>query len=119
MRCLMKPRLHWFSAIQLPRRWRMTTARRRSASLLLAGAVAGLVLAAFSAHAINIDPRGEVRLGLRSYVAARIGTQTIGSENNPLNWPRSGAGHLRQNRFFVQLSYDHDLTRMVKESWGL
>jgi hypothetical protein len=99
----------------------MTTApaRRRSASLVLAGVVAGLSLAALSAHAINIDPRGEVRLGLRSYIAARIGTQTIGDENNPLNWPRSGAGHLRQNRYFVQLSFDHDLTRMAKESWGL
>ena len=94
-------------------------ARGRSASLFLAGVVAGLTLGALSAHAINIDSRGEVRLGLRSYVAARVGTNTIGSENNPLNWPRSGAGHLRQNRFFVQLSYDHDLTRMVKESWGL
>ncbi len=94
-------------------------ARGRSASLFLAGVVAGLTLGALSAHAINIDHRGEVRLGLRSYVAARVGTNTIGSENNPLNWPRSGAGHLRQNRFFVQLSYDHDLTRMVKESWGL
>ena len=26
---------------------------------------------------------------------------------------------MRQNRYFLQLSYDHDLTRLVKNSWGL
>jgi hypothetical protein len=81
--------------------------------------VAVLACGARAALAISIDPRGEVRLGLRSYVAARVGTQRIGGDSNPLNWPESGAGHLRQNRYFVQLSYDHDLTRLVKESWGL
>ena len=90
-----------------------------SAVCLLAGVVAGLTLCGARGARHHLDPRGEVRLGLRSYVAVRIGTNRIGGDSNPLNWPESGAGHLRQNRFFVQLSYDHDLTRLVKESWGL
>ncbi len=102
----------------------MTTAvaRRCIARVLVAGAATALLgwpLAWDDAEAISIDNRGEVRLGLRSYTAARIGTQRIGGDSNPLNWPESGAGHLRQNRYFVQLSYDHNLTRLAKESRGL
>ena len=101
----------------------MTTAvaRRRFARVLLAGAMTTLLAwpGARSAQALSIDSRGEVRLGLRSYTAVRFGTQRIGGDDNPLNWPESGAGHLRQNRYFVQLSYDHNLTRLAKESRGL
>ena len=81
--------------------------------------VALLVLRHAPAHALTFDDRGEIRLGLRAYVAARVGTKTIGDRTTRSTSRVSGAGHLRQNRFFLQLSYDHDLTRMVKESWGL
>jgi len=95
----------------------MTTATRRLAPLLVAGVVAGLVLAApRRAAAISLDHRGEMKLGLRAYTDVRIGTQRMGDEDNPLTWPRSPAGHVRQSRYFLQLKFDHDLTRLARES---
>lgn len=100
----------------------IATARRRIGKLLLLTGVFGVgagVFAAGVARAFSIDNRGEMRLGMRSYTAVRVGTQRIGGEDNPLNWPESGAGHLRQNRWFLQLSWDHDLTRLYTDSRGL
>jgi hypothetical protein len=97
----------------------MTTAVGRQTIL------AGLVLTALSvvtpprdARAIPLDDRGEMKLGMRAYTALRIGTQKIGDDDNPLNWPASGAGHVRQNRYFLQLDFDHDLTRLAQSGWG-
>jgi hypothetical protein len=44
-----------------------------------------------TATAIPIDERGEMRFGLRAYTALRIGTERIGGEDNPLNYPGSPA----------------------------
>ena len=88
---------------------------------LRTGALAALavLIGTRAALALSLDERGEIRLGMRAYTAVRVGSERIGDDQNPLNWPVSGAGHLRQNRYFLQLSYDHDLTRLVKHSWGL
>jgi hypothetical protein len=88
---------------------------------LLTGALGALavLIGTRAALALSIDEQGEMRLGMRAYTAVRLGTERIGGSDNPLNYPVSGAGHLRQNRYFLQLSWDHDLTRMVKHSWGL
>lgn len=72
-----------------------------------------------SASAIPIDDRGEMRFGLRAYTALRIGTEHLGGEDNPLNYPGSAAGHVRQHRYFLQLDFDHDIKRLASESWGL
>src|SRR5262249_1053801 len=108
--------------ICLRRRWGMTTVMvpqcwRR----LLTGALTALtvLVGTRTVLALTMDERGEIRLGLRGYTAVRVGTERIGDSDNPLNYPVSGAGHLRQNRYFLQLSYDHDLTRLAKQSYGL
>ena len=99
----------------------MTTAMRWRVERHLARALVALLvlIGTRPALALTFDDRGEMRLGLRAYNAVRVGTETIGDSNNPLNYPVSGAGHLRQDRFFLQISYDHDLTRLVHESMGL
>ena len=85
-----------------------------------------LLLAAFcgassprEARALTIDDRGEMKLGMRAYTAVRVGTEKIGGSTDPLNWPSSAAGHVRQNRYFLQLDFDHDITRLAHETWGL
>ena len=100
----------------------MTTvlARRLMGRLRTAALAALAVLSSTRPiFALSIDDRGEMRLGLRAYMAYRVGTNTIGDSDDPLNYPVSGTGHLRQNRFFLQLHWDHDLTRLAKQSWGL
>jgi hypothetical protein len=99
----------------------MTTAMRRRVGRHLAEALIALavLIGTRAAFALTFDDRGEMRLGLRAYNAVRIGTETIGNSDNPLDYPVSGAGHLRQDRFFLQISYDHDLTRLTHESTGL
>lgn len=97
----------------------MTTAIRRRAmrvALLLTALIASAV--AQRASALSLDERGEVKLGLRAYTAVRIGTQEVGGTENPLNWPGSAAGHVRQHRYFLQLDFDHELTRHVHGGWG-
>jgi hypothetical protein len=97
------------------------TAARRAAWLLGAAAVSLLTLpwTVSPAHAIALDDRGEMTLGLRAYTAVRVGTETIGNKDNPLNFPRSDAGHVRQDRYFLELRYDHDLKRLANTGWGL
>ncbi len=102
----------------------MTTAtvlRRTSRASGVVGTSLCLLLTGLvqQAAAIAVDGRGEMNLSLRSYVAVRIGTQQVGGEDNPLSFPDSAPGHLRQNRFFLQLDWDHDLKRLAKTSWGL
>jgi len=99
------------TTVMVPQCWRRLLAGVLTALAVLIGTHAAL--------ALTLDERGEIRLGLRGYSAVRIGTERIGDSDNPLNYPVSGAGHLRQNRYFLQLSYDHDLTRLVKQSFGL
>ncbi len=96
----------------------------------VAAALAGAVLVGSTARAISLDKDGDIKLGMRSYVNARIGTeQTHDSvvkktgDGTPYisdsgTFPRSDAGHLRQNRFFVEAEFDHNLMRLVKEGVG-
>ena len=97
----------------------MTTAIRRHSIIVMAMITALAALgSARHAAALTVDNRGEMKLGLRTYTAVRIGTQTIGGTENPLNYPGSATGHVRQHRYFLQLDFDHDLTRLAHEGWG-
>jgi len=53
-------------------------------------ALAGVV--PITAHALTLDDRGKMRLGLRAYTAASIGTEEAGGRDDPLTFPDSGAG---------------------------
>jgi hypothetical protein len=103
--------------------------------------IAVLAVAAV-AHGAALDERGDIKLGVRAYTAARIGTQgtdqqicygtgaayrcgtegqadpTAGQSLRSLTFPVSAAGHLRQNRFYVEAELDHDLQRLLKEGFG-
>src|SRR5262245_29632296 len=98
----------------------MTTGSRRQparASLLLA--VIAMVAASRPAWPISLDDRGEAKLSMRAYTAVRVGTQRMGGTDNPLTFPGSELGHVRQSRYFLQLDFDHDLTRLAHQTWGL
>src|SRR6266403_2972841 len=100
----------------------MKTATRRRAQGLATGLLLGgatLTLVVRPAHALTLDDRGEMRLGLRAYTAARIGTEKMGGSDDPLSYPNSAAGHLRQHRYFLELKLDHDVRRLAKTGWGL
>jgi hypothetical protein len=78
-------------------------------------------------HAVNLDKEGDIKLGLRTYVNARVGTENT-HQGVPLDndrsvatsatWPESKAGHLRQNRYFVEAEYHHDIDSLVKRGVG-
>jgi hypothetical protein len=99
----------------------MTMAVRRSSPLPLGSALlAGLLLAApRHADALNLDDRGEMRLGMRAYTAVRVGTERMGGDDNPLTFPDSPAGHVRQHRYFLELKLDHNVTRLATTGHGL
>jgi hypothetical protein len=89
-----------------------------------------------------------MKLGVRTYVNARIGTESTDStydnvgdvvralpDGDPQKqalqgidqtlayrksrtFPYSPAGHLRQNRFFAEVELKHDLSRLQKEGFG-
>jgi hypothetical protein len=80
--------------------------------------VVAAALAPRPAGALSLDDRGEMRLGMRAYTAARIGTETMGGSADPLSFPRSPTGHLRQHRYFLELKFDHDLKRLAGTSLG-
>jgi hypothetical protein len=84
---------------------------------LALGALAVATLAR-TARAFPIDESGDMKLGMRTYTAVRIGTERIGGSTDPLNYPNSAAGHVRQHRYFLQLDFDHDLTRIAHSGWG-
>src|SRR5438046_9786974 len=100
----------------------MTKATRRHAQRAATGLLlvaATLALVARPASALTLDDRGEMRLGLRAYTAARIGTEKMGGSDDPLSFPNSAAGHLRQHRYFLELKLDHDVRRLAKTRYGL
>ncbi len=69
--------------------------------------------------AYSLDAKNEMKLSARAYTAVRVGVEDIGAQDsNPLNYPSSGVGHVRQNRYFLQLDYDHDITRIANTGWG-
>jgi hypothetical protein len=92
------------------------------------------------AFGISLDKKGEMKLGVRTYVNARIGTENtdgfrrfatdengkilLDGEGFPvvaersMTFPFSAAGHLRQNRAFVEVELKHRLDRLLKEGFG-
>jgi hypothetical protein len=84
-------------------------------ALLTAALLAGVVS---PARALFLDDHNEMRLGMRAYTAFRISTDQMGGKNDPLTFPDSGVGRLRQNRYFLQLDFDHDLSRLMRTGAG-
>jgi len=100
--------------------------------------VAALVISAWhsAAWAVALDKEGTIRLGVRTYVNARIqaehtdrtvfyektnpGAPASNATNQPVKvlesqtFPYSPPGHLRQNRFFIEAELDHDITKLMK-----
>ena len=101
---------------------------------------ASIALVGSRGHAANLDEDGEITMGLRTYVNARVGTEDTDSATEfglPViegtdnaagggpgvtrvsrTFPYSSAGHLRQNRFFLEVEWKHDLRRLQKEGFG-
>ena len=79
---------------------------------------AWLLATATPLFALDLDETGALRMALRSYTAVRIGTQTMGDEE-PYYFPGSGAGHLRQHRYFLQIDLEHDLLGYARTGHGL
>lgn len=96
----------------------MTTATRRHSNLASLACVLAAAMLARTAGAVPIDGSGEMQLSLRAYTAVRIGTEDLGGSTDPLNYPNSSSGHVRQNRYFLQLDFDHQLTRIAHDGWG-
>ena len=96
-----------------------TTGRARGpAAPFLLAALALSIGAPRAAHGLVLDDRGEMRLGMRAYTAVRVGTEKMGSDDDPLTWPGSAAGHVRQHRYFLELKLDHDIRRLATTGWG-
>ena len=95
----------------------------------IASCLAALAAARF-AFAVPLDADETIRLGVRTYVNARIGTQRTDklvtvSDTEPVvttfdsqTFPYSPAGHLRQNRMFIEAQLDHDLGELMKKDFG-
>ena len=108
----------------------------------LCSATAWLCLAGI-AWGAALDENGEINLGVRAYTAARVGTQNTdvkicnlvngqvicGGSNGAappparvvrksLTFPVSAAGHLRQQRSYVEAEMDHNLSRLLNEGFG-
>ena len=97
----------------------MKTATRRRATQLALAALGAGVLASRAGHAVVFDDRGEMRLGMRAYTAVRVGTDQMGGEDDPLTFPSSPPGHVRQHRYFLELKLDHDIRRLATTTKGL
>jgi hypothetical protein len=108
------------------RSWSQSAARRSAAPtamLVLLGAVV-----ARQAHGAALDEAGEIKLGVRAYSAARVATQDTNKvlieavpgviTTRGLTFPVSATGHLRQSRFFVEATLEHDLDRLLREGFG-
>ncbi|HYD50747.1 MAG TPA: DUF1302 family protein [Terriglobales bacterium] len=79
-----------------------------------------------------LDRNGEIKLGLRTYGNVRIGTESTDHHEitreeasvsgdrvtNSETFPYSKKGHIRQNRYFAEVDFDHSLDRLVKEGFG-
>ncbi|MBI1818631.1 MAG: hypothetical protein HYR72_26915 [Deltaproteobacteria bacterium] len=74
-------------------------------------------------QAVSLDKDGDLKLGVRTYVNARVGTQDTSKSVIPgvattETFPFSASGHVRQNRAYIEAELDHDLSRLVKEGVG-
>src|SRR5690242_6261580 len=109
---------------------------------LLTGAI---MMVATTAYGAALDEAGDIKLGVRTYSAARVGTEdtdvqicygtgptykcgtknavnpadpTQGQSLRSLTFPVSSTGHLRQNRFYVEAELDQDMQRLLDEGFG-
>lgn len=104
--------------------------RNWGAASFVAGCVA---LFTSDGNAASLDRNGEISLGVRSYVNARIGTErtdedfetaVYGNSTEPRisrkakTFPYAPPGNLRQNRFFLELEWKHNLSRLQREGFG-
>ena len=84
-------------------------------------AVAILLLAAPPARAVPLDEDGTINVNLRAYVNARFSTMATQSTrpSNPDSfggtYPFVGAGNVIQNRYFLELKWQHDLLPLVED----
>ena len=97
----------------------MTNTPRRPRALAVVVLAAAALLATRPARALDLDDHGDMRLGLRAYTAVRLGTNKMGGPNNPLNYPPSGVGHVRQHRYFLQIDFEHNLLDYATTGSGL
>ncbi len=98
----------------------MATRRPRRARRWIAVGLALLgVLLPRPGRALSLDDRGEMRFGMRAYNSVRVGTQKMNDSEDPLTFPGSGAGHIRQHRYFLELKLDHDIRRLGTTTKGL
>lgn len=82
---------------------------------------------------ISLDTDGDIKLGARTYVNARVGTEDthngvikttnvhkppVTTSSDSATFPFSSAGHLRQNREFIEVELNHNLDRLVREGVG-
>jgi hypothetical protein len=84
----------------------------------LLATLALVLLGASAVQAVTLDNRGEMRLGMRAYTAARFGTEAMGGDEDPLSFPHSAPGHMRQHRYFLSLKLDHDILRLATTTKG-
>jgi len=82
---------------------------------------------------VSLDTDGDIKLGARTYVNARVGTEDthvgviqtspknkppVVSSSSSGTFPFSSAGHLRQNREFIEVELNHNLDRLVNQGVG-
>ena len=103
-----------------------------------------LLMCSTISDALSLDQDGDMKLTARSYVNARVGTQDtsqtlvcrtgtsdafgncpqmMGAPANNLTrksqtFPFSSAGHLRQNRGFLDVKLEHNLKKLQKQGAG-
>lgn len=95
----------------------------RSGRVWKVAIVASLLLWYTQGYAIQLDNEEDMKLGVRTYLNARVGTEdthdgpayTEATKLGVGTFPHSEAGHLRQNRFFIEVELNHDLTRVIKQ----
>jgi photosystem II stability/assembly factor-like uncharacterized protein len=103
--------------------------------------VAALTLVAVAlpspASPFTIDRDGDAKIGLRAYTAVRVGTEAFDTGTRAVathfvngvrrrerfafgdgSFPRTGAGNLRQHRFFLEIELNHKLTRLMETTNG-
>jgi hypothetical protein len=103
---------------------------RGQAEKVAALVVLGWLVGGRPVAAVSLDKDGDIKVGVRTYVNARVGTEETrdGIPQRGLGqgeivktsgtFPHSAAGHLRQNRFFAEVEFNHKLNRLLKEGVG-
>ncbi len=103
----------------------------RAGGIVCVAVVCVTMIGLSTTSAYYLDKEGTMKLGVRAYVNARIGTEKTDKTvfrdtiQNQLietlrawTFPESAAGHLRQNRFFLEVEFNHDLTDLMHKNFG-